>query len=95
MEMIAHETIRMDLPAGLGAGFAEGGQESAMVEVILEDGLAAVATVHDVVDGAGIFDAEFTGHARQVADHCSDRQRKNMRICGTDPLTPSSQILPP
>ena len=43
--MIGHETPGMNLPAGFGAGFAEGLEEEFAVFVAEEDGLAAVATV--------------------------------------------------
>ena len=68
MEMIAHETIRMDLPAGLGAGFGERGEEAAVVEVVAEDGFAAVAAIHDVVDRAGVLPSQLAGRAGRQPD---------------------------
>ena len=36
------------------------------VKAILEDGLAAVAAIHDVRDGSGIFEAQLTGHGLDI-----------------------------
>jgi hypothetical protein len=76
----------MDLSGGLGACLGQGLQEAAAVEVVLEDGFAAVAAVHDVIDGARIFDAEFASHAGKLAAAAGRVKCKNMRICGTDPF---------
>jgi hypothetical protein len=57
MKMIGHETIRMDLPRSLVAGLAEREQKTLAVEVILENGFAVIAAVHEVIEGTGIFDA--------------------------------------
>jgi hypothetical protein len=54
MKMIAHETPGMNAPAGPGGSFGEGFEEANVVVVIAEDGLTAVATIHDEVDRAGI-----------------------------------------
>jgi len=53
----------MDLPGGFGASFAEDFQEAAPVEVVGEDGFAAIAAVHDVVNGARVLNAKLAGHA--------------------------------
>jgi hypothetical protein len=58
MKMIPHQTIRVNLPTGFGAGFGESGEKLLVIQIIAEDRLTAVATVHDVVNGAGIFDAQ-------------------------------------
>jgi hypothetical protein len=63
MKMILHEAIRMNFPRGFGTGLAERFDETTAVQLVLEDGFAAIAAIHDVVDGAGVFDAEFAGHA--------------------------------
>ena len=34
----------------------------AAVEVVPKDGFAAVATIHDVIDRSGVFDAKFASH---------------------------------
>ena len=54
------------LRSGLGAGFAEGFEETAAIEVIMDDGFTAVAAVHDVVDRAQVFKADFAGHAAKL-----------------------------
>jgi hypothetical protein len=36
------------------------------VRIIGEDGLAAISVVHDVIDGARIFEAQLASHADRV-----------------------------
>ena len=62
VKMIAHETIRVNLPIGFGANLGERGEKFVVIKVVAEDGFAAVATVHDVINCARIFDAQRTGH---------------------------------
>jgi septum formation inhibitor-activating ATPase MinD len=62
MKMIAHQTIRMDAPAGLGAGFREGFKETDAVVVVLEDGFTAVTAIHHVIDRSGVLDSQLAGH---------------------------------
>jgi hypothetical protein len=66
MKMILHEAIRVDLPGGFGAGLPERFDETAAVQVVLEDGFTAIAATHHMVDRTGIFDAEFAGHAGRL-----------------------------
>ena len=46
----------MDLPTGLGTCLAQGGEKPLAVLIVAYDRLAVVAAIHDVVEGAGIFD---------------------------------------
>ena len=62
MKMIGHQAPGMDVPAGLLTGLVQGLQEEFAVPVVLEDGLAPVTAIHDVVYGAGILDAQLSGH---------------------------------
>ena len=64
MKMIGHEAPGMDLPAGFGAGFAEGLEEDFAIFFAEEDRLAAVAAVHDVVNRSRELDAQFSGHMK-------------------------------
>jgi hypothetical protein len=41
-------------------------KESLAVRIIGEDGLAAIAAVHDVIDGTRIFQAQLASHADSV-----------------------------
>ena len=47
MKVIPHEAIGVHLPTGLFAGFGKRLQEAAPVNVIQEDNLAPVATIHE------------------------------------------------
>jgi len=57
MKVVAHQTIRMHLPAGLFAGLPQRLKEPVAILVVLEDGVATVATVHNVIDRTGILNA--------------------------------------
>jgi hypothetical protein len=46
----------------------------------LEDGFAAVAAIHDVVNRTGIFDAEIAGHAGTLRNTA---QTVNSKTCGS------------
>jgi len=60
--MIRHEDIGLDVPAGLGASLAQGLDEALPIRVVFEDGFAPIAAIQDVVDRAGIFDAQLAQH---------------------------------
>jgi hypothetical protein len=66
--MIFHQTKCMDLPRGLGASLAEGEEKALAIEIVLEDRFAAIAAIHDVVNGAGIFDTKLAGHAGKISE---------------------------
>ena len=66
--MIAHETPGMELPSGFGAGFAQGGEEAATVEVIAKDRFAQVAAIHEVVDGSWKF-SKLARHCQLLEPH--------------------------
>ena len=59
MKVMAHEAIRVDLPAGFRAGFAQSVQKPLPVRVILENGLPPVPAIHDMIDRPGIFHLGF------------------------------------
>ena len=86
MKMIAHEAPGMDLPVGAQAGFFEGLEEVEAVEIGLEDGFAAVAAVHEVVDGSLVLDAQLPGHGWLLAE---EARRVNCRVqkVRTDPFS--------
>ena len=54
----------MNLPAGLLTRMSEREEELLAIQIVLEDGLAVIAAIHDVVNRSRIFDAQLTGHAR-------------------------------
>jgi hypothetical protein len=57
----------MDSAAELLDGVLEDQVEAIPVAIVEEDRVAGVAAEDDVVDGAGIMDAGFTGHAGRIA----------------------------
>ena len=64
MKMVSHQAPGVELPGRLLTGFAEGAQKSAAVEVIEEDGFAAVAAAHEVVGGPWRLNSERLWHKR-------------------------------
>ncbi len=67
VKMIRYEDVGVNLPAGLGASLGKSFNEAMAVHIVLEDRLAPVAAIHDVVDRAGILDAQLAGHDGRVA----------------------------
>ena len=68
VEMVSHQTPGVDLPIGLGAGFGKGLKETPTAQIVVENGFAAVAPVHHVVDGSWILDTQLATHAPAVGD---------------------------
>ncbi len=67
VKVVAHETIGVHLPTGLLTGLAQGLEEPVPVLIVVEDLLAAVATVHQVVDGSRILHSKLARHRWQRA----------------------------
>ena len=63
MKMISHQTSGVDVPVGFCAGLAQRLEEPLPIQIVLENGFASIAAIHDVVDGAGILDAQLATHA--------------------------------
>jgi len=57
----------MHLPPRASAALAEGFQKGLPILIVLEDGLAPITTVHDVIDRTFILNPMLAGHARRVA----------------------------
>ncbi len=56
----------MHLPGRFLAGFGQSIQKKRAVPVAQENRLAAVATIDDVIDRSGIFNAESSGHEQEL-----------------------------
>src|SRR2546423_7781475 len=91
VKMVAHQTIRMHLPLGLFAGFSQGRQKAAAVEVVLENVFTTIATIHEMVDGSRIFNPQLARHGGRFASHRKSRQVSEVSIVRTDtcPALPS------
>ena len=72
--MVGHQAIGVHLPAGLLARKAEA------VMVVLENVVAPIATIHQVIDGARILDSKFARQAVRVP------KSAKVSIVMTDPL---------
>jgi len=57
----------MDLPTGLGARLAQRLDTTLAIRFVLENWLAPVATIYDVVDRPWIFNSQFARHAGRTA----------------------------
>jgi hypothetical protein len=60
--MVGHEHPCVDAPPGHFAGLGQGFEEKPPVIVIAVNGLTAIPPGHDVIKGAGDFDADASGH---------------------------------
>src|SRR5665213_1827273 len=67
MEMVWHQAEGMHLPPCFLVGFRQGVEEEDAICIRFENGFAPVATIHDMIDGTGIFDSEFSCHGTEFA----------------------------
>ncbi|MCZ7636423.1 MAG: hypothetical protein M5U12_10605 [Verrucomicrobia bacterium] len=67
VEMIRHQAVCVDLPAGFENRLGQRFQQALPVRVVSEDGFASVASIHDVVDRAGVLDSQLAGHGGGLA----------------------------
>jgi hypothetical protein len=74
----------MDLPSGFDTRLGQSLEEALPIRVILENGLAPVAAIHDVVKRAWILNSEFASHTDGLPN-CAEALKKKSRIAGTDP----------
>jgi len=82
MKVILHETIGLHLPISFRARLRQRGDKQLPIPVIVEDGFPPVATIHQVVNRAGIL--QF-GACVPCAEACPNRA--TVSICGTDPFS--------
>jgi hypothetical protein len=64
MTVIAHQAIGIAPPALLDDFVPEHGQEMLPVDLVMKDRVLFVATGRDVIERAGVFEAELAGHGR-------------------------------
>ena len=77
VNMVGHEANGVDQPLRFGGRFIHGRQKPLAILIILEDGLAAVAAAHHVIDRARIFDSQGAGHRQGLP---RGRGRVNKRV---------------
>jgi hypothetical protein len=63
VNVVFHQAIGMDLPAGFLAGIAQRSEEGLTIFVIKEDRLTPISTAHQVVDGSRKLNAQRSRHA--------------------------------
>ena len=80
--MIRHEDVGVNLPSRLGASLVQCLDEPMPIHIILEDRLAPVAAIHQVVDRAGILDSQFARHDRKVTRAAPSVDIKNWPLYG-------------
>ena len=86
VKMILHEDVGMNLPTCLATSLGQRGDEALAIRVVVEDRLAPVAAIHDVVNRPRILDSQFAGHDRRVA-RTTARVNTKLTISRTDPFT--------
>ena len=62
VEVISHQATGLNLPAGPGAGCAQGRDESPAIGGVTKDRLAAISAVEHMIDGPAVFEAKPAGH---------------------------------
>ena len=88
VKMIAHQTPRVEKLSCFLAGFTEGLQKTVAAGVVLEDRLAPIASIHDVVDRPGVLNAQLSCHDRRLT---TPTAVINTTLLGTDPF-PATQL---
>jgi len=89
VEMIAHKTKGMNLPAGLGARLTERGDETLAIFIIKEDGFAPISTIHQVIEGTLVFYAQLAGHALTLGRESAHSQEPTPLLFRTDTFSTS------
>lgn len=64
--MIVHDTKHIDVPVGHGASLVERGEKASVIQVVAENRLTVVATIHHMVNPTGIFDGQLAGHDKPL-----------------------------
>jgi hypothetical protein len=80
MKMIGHEAERMHLPVRLGASLAQCLNETFTVSIVFENGFPTIASIHYVVNRAGILHSKFARHAAERR-----QWRRNCQLSGPTP----------
>src|SRR5437879_2887781 len=62
MEMIAHQTIRVNLPAGLAAGLAQRTKKLASILLIMKNRLAPITPAYHVIAGTFVLNSQRSRH---------------------------------
>jgi hypothetical protein len=58
MKIIAHQAIRMHLPAGFSARCAQGPEKISSIQIIAKNFFAPIASAHQVINGALILNSQ-------------------------------------
>jgi len=68
VKVVSHEAIRVHLPPGFLAPLGQSFEKVLPINVINENVLPPIPSVHDVVNCARIFDSHRARHARKVTN---------------------------
>ena len=83
VKVVAHQAIGMHLPAGFLAGLAQSGEKARAVLLVAKNVFAAVAAIDRVINGPGIFKAQFAWHGVNLASPTAAVKEK-VQIVRTD-----------
>jgi len=89
-----HVRIRLPTSGNMDAGIVDC-ENRPLHEVVAQDGFAAVAAIHDVIDGIGVLDAQLASHDGTLPGRSGRVNSKNMRMCGTDPVQGTDPVPTP
>jgi hypothetical protein len=62
MEMIAHQTVGMHLPAGLLAGSTQGLEKALSIQIIPKNLLPPIAPAHQMINSPLVLNAQLARH---------------------------------
>ena len=74
---IGHQAVGMNLPSGFLTRLGQGLEKVLPIHVVQKDVFAAVATVHHMINGTGIFDSDFARHFRLMRSFLHASQPRN------------------
>jgi len=62
VEVISHQAVCVNLPAGFLARLRQRFEKILPIHVVHENVLAPIAPIHEMVNGAGVLDAQLAWH---------------------------------
>jgi hypothetical protein len=90
MVVIGHHNEGVHPPTGPPAHLSQCGQKLLAIGVITENRFPSIATIQQMIDGTGEFDACFPGHElRQITPQLLPCRMLNCRDSKTDPFFPA------
>ncbi len=78
--MVGHKTVRVTDPVIAFVYMLERIEKFLTIKVVFEDGFFPVSPGRNMVDGAGVFYAEGTGHAATIAEGAGNVKPQDLTL---------------